>query len=59
MRAGHRLVQDTFIKILFYSILFLANPKQKFPYFIGSELDKAGVELSQHHSAGDADYDIV
>lgn len=38
---------------------FLANPrnKQKFLYFIGSELEKAGVEL--YHSAGDADYDIV
>ena len=38
---------------------FLANPrnKQKFLYFIGSELEKAGVEL--YHSAGDADYDIM
>ena len=38
---------------------FLANPrnKQKFLYFIGSELEKAGVEL--YHSAGDADFDIV
>ena len=38
---------------------FLANPKnnQKFLYFIGSELEKAGVDL--HHSADDADYDIV
>ena len=38
---------------------FLANPrnKQKFLYFIGSELKKAGVELN--HSACDADFDIV
>ena len=38
---------------------FLVNPrnKQKFLYFIGSELEKAGVEL--YHSAGDADFDIV
>ena len=38
---------------------FLANPKnkQKFLYFIGSELQKAGVEL--YHSAGDADFNIV
>ena len=38
---------------------FLANPrnKQKFLYFIGSELEKAGIEL--HHNGGDADYDIV
>ncbi|MPC60671.1 hypothetical protein E2C01_054727 [Portunus trituberculatus] len=38
---------------------FLVNPrnKQKFIYFIGSELEKAGVNL--HHSAGDADYYIV
>ena len=36
-----------------------ANPrnKQKFLYFIGSELEKAGVEL--YHSSADADYDIV
>ena len=38
---------------------FLANPKnkQKFLYFIGSELEKAGIEVQ--HSGGDADYDIV
>ena len=38
---------------------FLANPKNKqnFLYFIGSELEKSGVEV--HHSQGDADYDIV
>lgn len=38
---------------------FLANPKnkQKFLYFIGNELSKAGIEVQ--HSADDADYDIV
>ena len=38
---------------------FLTNPKnkQRFLYFIGTELKKAGVEVQ--HSAGDADYNIV
>ena len=38
---------------------FLANfkNKQRFVYFIGSELEKAGLEVK--HCAGDADYDIV
>ena len=38
---------------------FLANSKnkQKFLYFIGSELDKTGIKVQ--HSASDADYNIV
>ena len=39
--------------------VFLSNPrnKQKFLHYIGGELEKSGVTV--HHSAGDADYDIV
>ena len=38
---------------------FLANPKnkQKFIYLLGSELEKAGVQVK--HSSDDADYNIV